>query len=95
MVINRSLLRLRSAEIKDFKKNQLPFPGGRNPSPFGFADIDDNDDEDEEEERPMKTPHLHLSLHLPIPIQLGPRKSEDTCFNESLLFYYLAQCNTY
>jgi len=80
MLINRSLLRLRSAEIKDFKKNQLPFPGGRNPSPFGFADIED-DDEDEEEQ-PMKTPHLHLSLHLPIPLQLELRKSEDTCFDE-------------
>lgn len=99
MVINRSLLRLRSAEIKDFKRNQLPFHCGRNPSPFGFPGGNTYDEEDEDQQ-PPKTPHLHFSLHLPVPprdmqllqVQIqaterpSSRVSEMTCVDESPFF---------
>jgi len=66
MVVNRSLLHLRSAEIREYN-SQLPIPGGiRTESPFGIpVGCEDDDYEDEEPVEPTPRPfQLNLRLDL-------------------------------
>jgi len=79
-IVNRSLLHVRRAEIREYK-NQLPIPGGmRTESPFGIPiDCEDDDDDDDDEQPGQETPRPHhLSLHLNLQPRADSRLSTNS-----------------